>query len=471
MADLRRARDEVQDADILELRLDTVRDPDPGRGPGRMPAPRHRHLPPTLGGGILRRLRRRPPRTAAARVGGGRGICRCGARRPVRAGLSDEHRRAARRAVDARLRWRAARSPRTSLRDARDAGSGHEDCRAGHEAQRHDRGVRSAAAPAWAPSSSRSGWGCRVSPRACSPPAPGRAGRTRGMGGPPARCRPQLSGAVSVSAKSAATRLCTASSDGRSPIHSRRRCTTRRSRQRGSTRSISRSRPRTPRISSLSPGPGPAGRERHRPLQGVARWPVAPDAEASRCGRAEHADSGGRRVARDEHGCGRVPGAAPAEAAAQRHSRDRARRRRCGARRGRALRREGAHRHGRVRGGMSRRSDIAAALDVQAAAWPPRTRQLGPAGERHARWHRASRRRDATGPAHAFDGRFVYDLVYNPPRTRLLEKPARPAAPRSAASTCSWRRRSAVHAGGRAAPDAGVMRAAAARDLRTRLPT
>ncbi len=220
-----------------------------------MPAPRHRHLPPTLGGRILRRLRRRPPRTAAARVGGGRGIRRCGARRPVRAGLSDEHRRPARRAVDARLRWRAARSPRTSLRDARDAGSGPEDCRAGHEAQRHDRGVRSAAAPAWARAGrDRDGDAGYRHARARRPRRVVLDVRGGWVGPRPGACRSSPE-PFPFRAKSAATRLCTASSDGRSPIRSRRRCTTRRSRQRGSTRSISRSRPGTPKIFSPSLGP------------------------------------------------------------------------------------------------------------------------------------------------------------------------------------------------------------------------
>ena len=81
---------------------------------------------------------------------------------------------------------------RTRLRHARRRRQRSSRLRCGprRSATRSRCSVCSASCPA--ASSSRSGWGCRASPRACSPPAPGRAGRTRAMGGPPDRCLPPL---------------------------------------------------------------------------------------------------------------------------------------------------------------------------------------------------------------------------------------------------------------------------------------
>ena len=56
MAELRLARDAVLDADLVELRLDAVRDPDPEKALAGRRAPSHRHMPPALGGRMVRRL-------------------------------------------------------------------------------------------------------------------------------------------------------------------------------------------------------------------------------------------------------------------------------------------------------------------------------------------------------------------------------------------------------------------------------
>ena len=106
--------------------------------------------------------------------------------------------------------------------------------------------------------------------------------------------------------------------------------------------------------------------------------------------------------------------------------------------------------------------------DVQAAEWPPAPGSWDllvnatPVGT-------APAVDDTPWPGARFDGRFVYDLVYNPPVTRLLRE--------AAAAGCAtlggldmlvaqaqqqfllWTGR---------LPDAGVMRAAAARDLEER---
>jgi shikimate 5-dehydrogenase len=132
-----------------------------------------------------------------------------------------------------------------------------------------------------------------------------------------------------------------------------------------------------------------------------------------------------------------------------------------------ALRREGAS----VTVYARRREQaehIAASLGVRAAEWPPLPGSWDllvnatPVGT-------APRINETPWPDARFDGRFVYDLVYNPPATRLLRE--------AAAAGCAtlggldmlvaqaqqqfllWTGR---------LPDARVMRAAAARDLEER---
>jgi 3-dehydroquinate dehydratase / shikimate dehydrogenase len=113
---------------------------------------------------------------------------------------------------------------------------------------------------------------------------------------------------------------------------------------------------------------------------------------------------------------------------------------------------------------------IAASLDVQAAGWPPvpgswdllvNATPVGTApGVDETPW-----------PDARFDGRFVYDLVYNPPVTRLLRE--------AEAAGCATlggldmlvgqaQQQFLLWTGRR--PDAAVMRAAAARDLDERSP-
>ena len=69
-------------------------------------------------------------------------------------------------------------------------------------------------------------------------------------------------------------------------------------------------------------------------------------------------------------------------------------------------------------------------------------------------------------PAEQLTGRYVYDLVYNPPMTRLLRDAGARAVRRSAASTCSSRRRgNSFEWWTGAGPQAGVMREAALKRL------
>jgi 3-dehydroquinate dehydratase / shikimate dehydrogenase len=133
----------------------------------------------------------------------------------------------------------------------------------------------------------------------------------------------------------------------------------------------------------------------------------------------------------------------------------------------RALRREGATVTVCARRG-EQAEHIAAALDVQAAAWPPAPGSWDllvnatPVGT-------APAVDDTPWPGARFDGRFVYDLVYNPPVTRLLREAATAGCAtlggldmlvaQAQQQFLLWTGR---------LPDAGVMRAAAARDLEER---
>ena len=111
---------------------------------------------------------------------------------------------------------------------------------------------------------------------------------------------------------------------------------------------------------------------------------------------------------------------------------------------------------------------ITSSLDVRAAEWPPLPGSWDllvnatPVGT-------APAVNETPWPDARFDGRFVYDLVYNPPVTRLLRE--------AAAAGCATlggldmlvaqAQRQFLLWTGRL-PDAGVMRAAAARDLEER---
>jgi 3-dehydroquinate dehydratase / shikimate dehydrogenase len=111
---------------------------------------------------------------------------------------------------------------------------------------------------------------------------------------------------------------------------------------------------------------------------------------------------------------------------------------------------------------------IALSLNVQAAPWPPSPGSWDllvnatPAGT-------APGVDDTPWPGARFDGRFVYDLVYNPPITRLLREAA-------AAGCATLGGLDMLVAQGQQQfllwtgrlPDAGVMREAAARDLEQR---
>ena len=128
-----------------------------------------------------------------------------------------------------------------------------------------------------------------------------------------------------------------------------------------------------------------------------------------------------------------------------------------GARRGRRARHRASPAR-RSRGARSpSRGRLISRRDAAAA------RQLGPARQRDVRRHASRCRRDAVARSPCFDGRLVYDLIYNPPETRLLARGARGGtARRSAASTCSSRRPPRSSTSGRASrPMPALMRAAA----------
>ena len=108
MAELRTRRDQVTDADLVELRLDTVRDPSAAGGARGPQEAGDRHLPAEVGRRALRRQRRRasidPERGARAR----RRVRRSRMERHVR--RSDgAHRRPPRDPLASRLRRHAGR--------------------------------------------------------------------------------------------------------------------------------------------------------------------------------------------------------------------------------------------------------------------------------------------------------------------------------------------------------------------------
>jgi 3-dehydroquinate dehydratase/shikimate dehydrogenase len=108
---------------------------------------------------------------------------------------------------------------------------------------------------------------------------------------------------------------------------------------------------------------------------------------------------------------------------------------------------------------------VAAALEVEAAEWPPARGSWDllvnttPVGT-------APRVNDSPWPDGVFDGRLVYDLVYNPPQTRLLGDAARAGCDTLGGLdmlVAQARRQFEWWTGVR--PDAGVMREAALRRL------
>ena len=110
MAELRERRDRVVDADLVELRVDTVRDPERRRRAGRPPRAGDLHLPCRVGGRLLHGIRGGAPAHCCATRSNSARSTSTSSGRPD---LTDRHRqrrRPRRRPVDARLRRRPCRS-------------------------------------------------------------------------------------------------------------------------------------------------------------------------------------------------------------------------------------------------------------------------------------------------------------------------------------------------------------------------
>ena len=423
-AGLRDARDRASGvADLVELRLDGVRDLDvQGALAGRRRPVIVTCRPVREGGGSTGR------RTSGSTSSGGRPRW---ARSTSTSSGTPRTRRWWRGGVAAASSCRRTTStacrPTWPARFARDA----RHRRRGREARRHGaRAARQPAAPGAAAAKPRVTAASRSS-RWAMPGLPSRVLAARfgscwtyaGGGVAPGQLTPSACSASSGSGLvTAATRVFGVV--GRpSGTRCRRRCTTRRSTRPASTPSTCRSRRGTWRTSGqFADGDRAGGRQRDGAVQarrrcGRLRRGGRP---ARRCGAANTLlMAGGRWEARNTDVDGFL---APLDARAHLAST-------AGAR-GRGDRRRGPG--GRRRAGAARRArDRLRARREEAARgrWRPRGRRsgagrdaerrlVGPAGQRHAGRHVAGRGGRASGARRTGGGRIVYDLVYNPPRTR-----------------------------------------------------
>ena len=186
------------------------------------------------------------------------------------------------------------------------------------------------------------------------------------------------------------------------------------------------------------------------------------DAMATRVGAVNTLVDARRPLDRREHRRRRIPRTARAAAwPLQGHARDRARRGRRGARRSAvALGAEGAHVTVCARR-AERRDAVATLVGRRVGAWPPRAG----AGTCSSTRRRSAAAAPGDDPMDGvpLDGETrATTSIYDPdPTRRSMQRHATPAASRSAASRCSWRRRSAVRDLDRAAAARRTVRAAA----------
>ena len=110
LAELRARRDEAAaEADLVELRLDTVEDPDVAGALQGRTRPGHRDLPGGVGGRIFQGHRRGAAGAARAGVARGRGLCRHRVCRVAPGGLGAADRRRAAGRLEPRLHRHAGR--------------------------------------------------------------------------------------------------------------------------------------------------------------------------------------------------------------------------------------------------------------------------------------------------------------------------------------------------------------------------
>ena len=98
---------------------------------------------------------------------------------------------------------------------------------------------------------------------------------------------------------------------------------------------------------------------------------------------------------------------------------------------------------------------VAALTGAAVGPWPPDPGLVGPARQCDAGRHRATQRRIAAPGGYRSTAAIVYDLVYNPPQTKLLAGAAEAGCRTIGGSTCSSRRRRRSSNGG---PDSGWTR-------------
>ena len=144
MAELLERRDAVDGADLVELRLDGVRDVDVARRAGRAPVAGHRDLPGGLAGRSIRRRRGDPDRDAGAGLGSRRRVRRRRGRR--RRCAAAPGRRPTNRPLLPRLRGRRGRGARPPVAPAGLGGRGGE---AGGDGDAPQRSRRSRGARPW----------------------------------------------------------------------------------------------------------------------------------------------------------------------------------------------------------------------------------------------------------------------------------------------------------------------------------